>query len=106
MNSDILDILSVIGTWVASLGTVAAVITSLYLARAQNSIKVRVYADLRKMISNASKEMPDYLFVSVVNTGFRPVNIMNIGWESAKEKIEYKRYKYSTIVSRLKYRHF
>ncbi len=81
-----LELWGVIGTWVASIGTVAAVITSLWLASHQNSIKLKVSAGERIMIRPGSSATPQFCAIYVANIGMRPARITNISWEVGKRK--------------------
>lgn len=79
-----LELWGVIGTWVASIGTLSAVVTSLWLAYNQNRVKLKVFAGHRILISQIEKDHNDHCFINVVNTGYRPVKITNIGWEAGR----------------------
>ncbi|MDW6002835.1 hypothetical protein [Vibrio mangrovi] len=81
-----LQIWNVVGTWVASIGTVSAVITSLWLASNANKVKLIVFAGHRILISRLEKTNDDYCCIQVVNTGARPVKITNIGWQAGRFK--------------------
>ena len=80
MDSNTLQLWNVIGTWVASIGTVSAVITSLWLAYNQNRVKLKVITGHRQLVTQGSRNIPDYCVIRVVNTGSRPAKITNIGW--------------------------
>jgi hypothetical protein len=81
MDPTKLQFWAVLGTWVASIGTVAAVITSLWFAFHQNRIKLKVSAGHRILITTASRETPDYCCINVVNVGLRPAKISNVSWQ-------------------------
>lgn len=81
MDSTTLQLWSVIGTWVAGIGTVGAVITSLWFALHQNTIKLKVSAGHRLLITPGSRETPDYCSIRVVNVGLRPAKVTHVGWE-------------------------
>lgn len=80
MDLTSLQLWGVIGTWVAGIGTVAAVITSLWFAMHLNSIKLEGSASHRIAVTPGSKETPDYCFIHVVNIGLRPAKITNVSW--------------------------
>lgn len=82
MTSDDIQFWTMIGTWVASFGTVAAVITSLWFAYNQNKIKLRVTVGHRKIFSRGSEEVPDYCIIKVVNLSNKPAKLENIGWRA------------------------
>jgi hypothetical protein len=81
-----LQLWSVIGTWIASIGTVSAVITSLWLANSVNKIKLKVSAGHRILISPLEKNNNSYCYINVVNTGSKPLKIINIGWQAGRFK--------------------
>lgn len=81
-----LQLWSVIGTWVASIGTVSAVITSLWLASRADKVKLKVFAGHRLLLPKLEKGNNDYCYINVVNTGSKPVKITNIGWQAGRSK--------------------
>jgi len=82
MDQNTIQIWGVIGTWIASVGTLSAVIVSLWLAYHQGKIKLKVTAGHRLLITPGSKSQPEYCAIKVVNTGDRPANITHVGWET------------------------
>ena len=80
MDRDILQLWNVIGTWVASIGTVGAVITSLWLAYHQGKVKLKINAGERLVITRGSNEKPRYCHIGIVNIGNKPAKVINIGW--------------------------
>lgn len=86
MDSETLQLWNVIGTWVASIGTVSAVITSLWLAYHQGKLKLNVFAGHRLLITQGLDEKPEYCLVKVVNTSSKPAKIVSIGWEAGRFK--------------------
>lgn len=95
MDEQLLQILNVIGTWLAGIGTVGAVIVSLSLARKSNSIKLKF-----KLIPSREK-----IKISVINTGHVEFAIKSI---YLKHGIFKKRYIYlesNTDEDLLKYGH-
>ncbi|WP_136805847.1 hypothetical protein [Desulfosediminicola flagellatus] len=89
MDETKFKILSLIGTWLASLGTISAVITSLYLARRESKINLSVSAGHRVMIGGGIQGQKDYCSIYVVNQGFRKATITNIGWRVGLLKKRY-----------------
>lgn len=82
-------ILNTIGIWLAAIGTVSAVIVSLYLARRDSIIKLKIYAGHRILIGMGQEDRPSYLSIGITNTGFRKVTIVNLGWKSGFFKKTY-----------------
>jgi hypothetical protein len=69
--------------WFSAVGTIAAVITSLYLARAQERVKLRLYSGHRLLLATGRPDLrSEYVLVSVTNLGHRAVTITGIGWKS------------------------
>ena len=81
MDLETLQLWSVIGTWVASIGTVSAVIASLWLAYHHGKVKLKVAAGVRQIITSGLSETPDYCMINVVNTGIRLAKITSIYWQ-------------------------
>lgn len=81
MNETTITFWSMVGTWVAGLGTISAVVTSLWLARKQEKIDLKVMAGHRQIVTVGSKYVPDYCMIKVTNCGVRPAKITNISWE-------------------------
>jgi hypothetical protein len=81
INPNILSLLNTIGTWLASIATVSAVIVALYLARRDAKIKLKIHVGHRILITPGEKGRPDYCSISITNIGFRKVTINNIGWK-------------------------
>lgn len=75
-----IQIANVVGTWLAGIGTVAAVITSLWFSRRENKIKLAVKVSHRQLVTRGQQNAPDFLYVHVVNKGIRPANITGFGW--------------------------
>jgi hypothetical protein len=71
---------TMIGTWVAGIGTVSAVLTSLYLAKNTNKIKlvgnIQVYSN--------TQEEQFILGITISNVGNKMANIKFINWEINK----------------------
>lgn len=86
MEQSTLQLWDVIGTWVASIGTVSAVITSLWLAYHQSKLKLKVASGIRQLITPGSDHIPEYCVINVVNTGSKPAKITNISWEAGRFK--------------------
>lgn len=81
MENSLLDILDVIGTWVSSIGTVGAVITSLWIANSSNKAKLKVSATASYIIDTKSKDKPLVCLINILNIGKKPVTITCLGWE-------------------------
>ena len=68
--------------WLSAIGTILAVITSLYLARRSRKIRLRISAGHRLLLLPGAEGEPlEYLVIEIVNIGSRIANINNIGWK-------------------------
>lgn len=77
---------SMIGTWLASIGTIAAVITSLYLAHQNTKVSLLINSNLIFLIGNGRNYNDDdhYVNIEITNNGNRSVIIQNISWQISK----------------------
>lgn len=73
----------VVGVWLASIGTLAAVIVSLVLARRPRP-RLRVSAGQRVIVGNAFTTPPSVLAITVRNMGDRPVTVAGVGWRKSR----------------------
>jgi hypothetical protein len=80
MSENELELWNVVGTWLSGIATTAAVIVSLYLARRTERVHLRVSAGVRTLVTMGSNEHPEFLMISVVNEGSRPVIVAALGW--------------------------
>lgn len=69
-----------IGTWIAGIGTVGAVITSLYLASNSNKVKLLLQTKVYEELENGNL----YLVITISNVGNKIARIKNINWEISK----------------------
>lgn len=77
-----LQLWNVIGTWIASIGTVSAVIVSLWLSYTKGKLNLQVQAGHRLVVTPGIENMPEYCSIRVVNAGDKPANITHVGWET------------------------
>ena len=89
IKQETLQILNTIGTWLAGIGTLSAVIVSLYLARRESSTSIKVSAGHRILVTPGQKAKPDYCTIRIVNVGFRPAKITGVGWKVGFLKKKY-----------------
>lgn len=75
-----LQLWQVIGTWLTGVGTVGAVITSLWFSWHQNRVKLRVVVGHRVLATPGSSDWPEYCTIRVTNIGIRPAKIVNVSW--------------------------
>ncbi len=68
--------------WISALGTISAVMLSLYLARRDKIVRLEVSAGHRLIVTpGAPGPWPEYLSINIVNVGHRDAQITNIGWK-------------------------
>ena len=74
----------------SAIGTLAAVLLAIYLARRDKNIRLEISAGHRLMFTPANPDSrPEYLYVHIVNIGHREAQIVNIGWKFGFLKKEY-----------------
>jgi len=72
-----------LGTWIAGLATVAAVVVSLYLARRDSQIRLQVTATVGKVFGDPSvSHETEHLWILVTNVGRRGATLNSIGWRT------------------------
>jgi hypothetical protein len=82
----IIQLANTIGTWLAAIGTIGAVITSLYYSRVSNRINLRVLAGLRVTFDGDGSPPNNYFGINITNKADRNVVITSIGWNVGKKK--------------------
>ena len=79
-----IQILGVLGTWVAGLGAIFAAAVALWLARRVEKVKLKSYVDLSTIVGVGISQ--ECLNFSVTNLGERPVTIVSVGWRIGSGK--------------------
>jgi hypothetical protein len=80
MDENTFKYLSIIGSWLAGIGSLCAAIVALWLARRSEKIDLLINVDERLMIGEGQAEHPRYLWIKIVNRGNRNVIINSLGW--------------------------
>ncbi len=80
-----MQILTLLGTWLSGLGTLAAAFIALWLGLRGSRVKLRAFADLRLVAADlrsvvGTGELERGLYIQVTNGGERPVTIISVGW--------------------------
>lgn len=88
METSTVDIWNAVGTWISGLGTIGAVITSLWLANNNNKIKLKIKVNSSILIDTFTKEKQEVCHIEIVNICTRNVKINAIGWEIKRGKIK------------------
>lgn len=90
MDTETWKFINTFAPWLSAIGTLTAVIVSLYLSRSEKPIKLKVRAGHRIMIEQGQKgTRPEYLYISAINTGHRIATITNVGWKMGLWKKQY-----------------
>lgn len=84
-----------IGTWIAGLATLAAVIVALRLAKQVEKVKLKVHVGLRELVMGDGSPFQEHLVISVTNLGERAVTINSAGWAVGKGK--HRRFAFQTV---------
>jgi hypothetical protein len=88
LTKEYLDVLAVLGTWVAAMGSIGAAVVALYLANRSGAqrLKPNVTVVLRLTPAIPTLQIEartdTFLRFDVVNSGDRPVRITQLGWQS------------------------
>lgn len=80
-----IQVWNVIGTWVAGMGTLAAVVVSLRLAGRAERLRLRASVGLRIIIAGDGTPSEEQVAFTVVNLGDRAVTVNSIGWRIGKK---------------------
>jgi hypothetical protein len=71
--------------WLSAVGTLLAVVVSLYLAMRDFRIRLRVNVGIRKLFVGAGthnvEDAPDFIIISVANVGRRPAKVTGLFWK-------------------------
>ena len=70
----------VVGTWVAGVATLLAVMTSLYLARRGERVRLNISVGIRQLMRGDGSPPEDHVCFHITNVGDRPVVITVVGW--------------------------
>lgn len=79
-----IQIAGVVGTWLAAIGTVGAVVVALWLARRGQRVRLNAHVGVRHIIGGGVSQ--ECLAFRVTNLGDRPVTINQIGWRAGARK--------------------
>ncbi|MNC51738.1 hypothetical protein D3C75_1010430 [compost metagenome] len=81
-----IQIWNAIGTWVAGVATLAAVVVSLHLARRADRVRVRISVGLRLVFAGDGTPAEEHVGFTIVNLGDRSVTVNAIGWRVGRGK--------------------
>lgn len=82
-DRDTWKFINTFASWLSALGSLAAVITSLYLARRSDQIRLRISAGVRILVSEGDTpgSRPEYVWVSITNISRRATTLTNLSWK-------------------------
>lgn len=79
LSDYMIRVLALLGSWLAGIGSLAAVITSLWLARRSEKPHLSVKVHMKGFGATDPHNRPRWVF-SIINTGFRSVTVESLGW--------------------------
>lgn len=82
----IIQVWVAVGTWVSSIGTIAAVITALYMVKRVENVHLSVQVGLMHIVIGDGSPFQEHMGINVTNLGERPVTINSVGWAIGKGK--------------------
>jgi hypothetical protein len=89
MTRETWQFINTFAPWFSAIGTLCAVIVSLYLARNRVKVRLRITAGHRVLAGLETRTLPEYLLIAVINMGFRPARITGVGWKVGLFKRQY-----------------
>jgi hypothetical protein len=84
------DFLTAIGAWLGAIATFAAVVVSLWLATRSERVRLRGAAAILHVFAGDGSPPEEFVGITAVNLGDRPVTINSVGWRIGRWK--WKRY--------------
>ncbi|MEW6052542.1 MAG: hypothetical protein AB1552_01970 [Nitrospirota bacterium] len=82
------EFINTFAPWLSAIGTIAAVITSLYLAMRDRIIKLKIAAFFKK---SKFERDTHYIAIYITNIGHRTANVLSLYWKSRKTIYEQER---------------
>lgn len=89
VSKDYWEIINGFANWLAAIGTVSAVVVSLYLSVKTSKRTAKLSAQLMLMAELGSDTHPEHIVFRLVNTGDRVINTDSIGWVFGKKEKQY-----------------
>ncbi len=89
MDNESVNIWTILPQWLGAVGTIAAVIVALYLARRDKLIRYKVKITVSVIFDNLSNNYQKYLSIYITNTGFRSFLLTGITWQRGIIKKKY-----------------
>ncbi len=83
--------------WFSAVGTVAAVVLAIYLARQDKRVRLRVSVGYRLLVAHGQTEPPPgFVLIVVTNIGRREAQVTGVGWKTGLFK--YRKYYVQTTI--------
>ena len=81
-----INVWNAVGTWLAGIATLCAVLVSLHLARRSERIRIKVTAGIRQISAGDGTPAEEHVQIGVVNHGDRAVVVNSVGWKVGARK--------------------
>lgn len=82
MSTQILDLLRLLPDWLSAIGTIAAVIVALFLARRDQRIRLAGSANVYVLFERGDLKNPHYVALTITNVGTRTFMLTGISWRT------------------------
>ena len=76
------ELINSLATWLSAIGTLAAVVTSLYLARRDAKIDLIINAGIRSLVLGGKVQATDYIYLNITNRGRRGARVTQLYWKT------------------------
>lgn len=76
------ELINSLATWLSAIGTLAAVVTSLYLARRDARIDLMINAGLRMLVLGGKVQASDFIYINLTNLGRRGARVTQLYWKT------------------------
>ena len=83
------EFINTFAPWFSALGTLLAVIVSLYFSYSSRKISLMISASIFDFFQEGIQETEDYILIQITNTSYKDVIIKNFNWEFGLLKKHY-----------------
>jgi len=83
------EFINAFAPWFSALGTVLAVVVSLYFSYSNRKTSLMISASIFEFFQEGSQETEDYILIQITNTSYKDVVIKNFSWEFGLFKKRY-----------------
>lgn len=81
-----ISVWNAVGTWVAGIATLLAVLVSLHLAGKSERLRIKATAGIRQLFAGDGTPPEEHVQIGVVNHGDRVVVVNSVGWKIGTQK--------------------